>query len=150
MSKDENSRDQAASEFLRMVSASLEALTSTGLLSFETSRYDETFFGNAFVIFRGKHIRVRFVRDRSTDVVELACLNKPDSWQPIERVLSAVGVPVPPEGSLGLDAATALLSRHVNTIDTRMCTDEVAAKLSELEAAATRQVLESLERFKPR
>jgi hypothetical protein len=145
MSGGEGGQQDPESEFLRIVTAALQPLTSTGLLNFEASRYDEKFFGNAFVTLRGRNIRVRFVRDRDLDFVEVVCLNRGEGWQPIERVLSAVGVAGPPaEGTIGIDAAADLLIRNFNTIEMRICTDETARKLAALEAAATRQVLEAL------
>jgi hypothetical protein len=150
MSKAPDERlDPNAAEFFRSVNVSLESLTSNGSLLLETTRYDDEVFGNAFVIVRGKHVRVRFVRDRGAVLVELACLGFPDRWHPIQRVLQAIGVPGPPEGTISVGSAADLLIGHLDAIEMRMCTKDTTARLSELEADATRRVLESLQRFKP-
>ena len=93
---------------------------------------------------------MRFVLDRGYVSAELACLNSPDSWQPLERVLAALDIVGRPEGPITVDAAAELLTRYLGAIEAKMCTPGTRARLVELEAAATRVVLAGLELFKPK
>lgn len=129
------------SNLLQAVCVALDALIASGALTVDTSGHDETAFGNGFVVLRGLNVRVRFIRDRSQLFVEVACLQIPDDWHSLQRLLAATGLPGPPEGPLDLDTAADLLVRHVQKIEAEICVQETHERLCHLGAAAKRDLL---------
>lgn len=133
------------SDFLQAVTEAFRGLLDQGLLSVESSKYDDQAFGNAVVVLAGTNLRVRLLRDRGDVFAEAASALDPDNWYPLQRAIRAVGTSSPPEGLLTPVDAAKLVERHLKDLEKGLgstCIDQTKTALADLERFATKRFMD--------
>lgn len=134
------------SDFLHMVTEAFKGLLSRGSLSAESSSYDAQAFGNAVVVFAGRNLRVRVVRDRGETLAEAASSLDPDNWFPLQRVVRAVGVAsAPAEGLLAPEQAAAIVEQHLTDLETGLGSGQfqrTKTALADMERFALKRIVD--------
>jgi hypothetical protein len=52
------------------------------------SDYDRKHMGDSIAILKSDRLRLRFVRDKSQNFCDIACLDEPDKWWPLSELLA--------------------------------------------------------------
>jgi hypothetical protein len=113
-------------DFLRAVTEAFKNLLTRGLLSVESSIYDEQAFGNAVVVLAGRSLRIRVIRDRGEVFADAASSLYPDDWFPLQRVIRAVGVSSPPpEGLLTPEQAADVVERYFADLESGLGSNHI-------------------------
>jgi hypothetical protein len=106
------------SDFLETINRAFEDLIKCGDISVESSYYDEAAFGNACVVLTGRGFRLRLKRDRSDVSADAGVVTEPAAWEPLQRVLQAVGIAdAPPEGLVTPAQAAEMVRAYMRAIE---------------------------------
>ncbi len=132
------------SEFLREVTEAFAPLIDRGLLAVVSSAYDAQAFGNAFVVLSGRVMSVRMVKDRSEVFANACSARTPDEWEPLQRMLRAVGARnTPPEGLISATEAAILVQDSFDALESGLSPKRLRAtrrRLRELAVDAAKRM----------
>jgi hypothetical protein len=130
------------SEFLTATQLAFAGLLQRGAVTIASSAFDSSAFGNAEVVLVGRRFQVRLVRDRGDGFAEARGLESSE-WNPLERVLRAVGAAdVPVEGLLTVEQAAKLIEAHINDLESGLAPGnfaETEGNLRRLNAEASKR-----------
>jgi len=132
------------SDFLDDVTDAFAPMIADGRLHVESSQFHSEFFDNAVVVLAGGNFRIRVIRDRDETFADAASGLRPEEWFPLQRVICAVGVAIPPpEGLITPTEAAEMVERFFLELEAGLA----AERMQFTQAALSKLGHQALERM---
>jgi hypothetical protein len=107
--------------FAREVADAFGDSLKNGTLKWNSSRQDDSHFGNALVDMSGGNFALRVVRDRGDISVEVSSRSVPDNWLPLEWILAVLDeTPIRPPRATSVLNAAAKFASNAERLDAAM------------------------------